>query len=93
MERIAELYGDLAQAHRALAEQVVAGLAVLGDVSLHGPMPKAPKLLTAAEVAELIGCHPRTLRRLELAGEIPPPIGEGKAKRWRRADLDKWGAL
>ena len=92
MERIAELYDDLAEAHRALAEQAAAGLAVLGDASLHGPMPKVAKLLTPAEVAELLGVHPRTLRRMELAGEIPLPVGEGKAKRWRRADLDKWGA-
>lgn len=47
-------------------------------------------LLTTAEVARLLHCHERTLRRWCKAGVVPPPVRVGSVVRWRRAELEKW---
>jgi len=46
------------------------------------------KLLTAQEVAELLGVHVRSIWRLSQMGEIPAPIRLGeRVVRWRLTDL------
>lgn len=46
-------------------------------------------LLTAREVADLLGVHVRSVWRLSQAGEIPAPIRIGeRVVRWRLADLE-----
>ncbi|MDX9911433.1 MAG: helix-turn-helix domain-containing protein [Phycisphaerales bacterium] len=46
------------------------------------------KLLTAKEVAELLGVHVRSIWRLSATGEIPAPIRLGeRVVRWRLCDL------
>lgn len=52
--------------------------------------PKTSTLLTGAEMAELLTCDPRTLRRWELAGEVPKAIHIGGAKRWRGGEVAAW---
>ena len=50
----------------------------------------AVKLFDAAEVANLLGIHVRTVWRLTATGELPPPVRLGKAGRivrWRLTDL------
>jgi len=47
-------------------------------------------LLTTAEVAGLLHCHERTLRRWCKAGVVPAPVRVGSVVRWRRAEIEKW---
>ncbi len=47
-------------------------------------------LLTVHELAELLHCDPRTVRRLELTGEVPSGIRIGGSKRWRTSDVSCW---
>jgi excisionase family DNA binding protein len=49
-----------------------------------------PELLAAAEVARLLHCDVRTLRRLRLEGRAPTSIMVGKRPRWRRSDVEAW---
>jgi predicted DNA-binding transcriptional regulator AlpA len=50
----------------------------------------APSLLTQSEVSELSHLSVRTIRRLELGGEMPASIRIGSAKRWRRSEIEVW---
>lgn len=94
--RIAGLHGELAQACEALAEQAGNALADVGRLSLtrvtpvKPSTPKDPGVLRPSELAALLQVVPRTLRRMELDGRIPAPIGSGRMKRWRRADIQRW---
>lgn len=46
------------------------------------------KLLSARQVAALIGVHPRSVWRMAAAGDLPRPIRLGdRVVRWRLADL------
>lgn len=46
------------------------------------------KLLTAREVSELLGIHPRSVWRLASAGDLPKPIRLGqRVVRWRERDI------
>ena len=48
-------------------------------------------LMTAEEVAALLRVDRRTLRRMELAGDIPSAIEiNERTKRWRRTAIEKW---
>jgi excisionase family DNA binding protein len=49
-------------------------------------------LLTADEVAQLLGISTRTLWRLCSAGRCPPPLRIGGNTRWRRAEVECWVA-
>jgi predicted DNA-binding transcriptional regulator AlpA len=72
-----------------LLEQLVAGIDTLVTemrAANAGPSP----LLTREEMAALVRVDLRTLRRLELAGDVPDAIHIGGAKRWKRADVDSW---
>lgn len=56
-------------------------------VAVAAPMDDV-KLLTAKEVAELLGVHVRSIWRLSATGEIPAPIRLGeRVVRWRLSDL------
>lgn len=53
----------------------------------------AGRLLTARQVAQLLGYSTRTVRRLVLAGALPEPVrllGPTAHPRWRAADVDAW---
>jgi excisionase family DNA binding protein len=47
-------------------------------------------LMTSDDVARALNIHPRTVRRLWRAGELPNAIQVGKAVRWRRRDIDRY---
>lgn len=57
------------------------------SISVAAPMDDV-KLLTAKEVAELLGVHVRSVWRMAQTGEIPAPIRLGeRVVRWRLSDL------
>lgn len=61
--------------------------------SLNQPSPSGSReslLLTADEVAQLLGISTRTLWRLCSAGRCPPPLRIGGNTRWRRAEIETW---
>lgn len=53
-------------------------------------VPLEDPLLTVQELAELLRCDPRTVRRLELSGDVPVGIRIGGSKRWRTSDVRQW---
>lgn len=48
------------------------------------------KLLTAAEVIEILGISPRHFFRLKAAGELPKPVRFRKSVRWVQSDIEEW---
>ena len=104
LQRIAALHGELARQYGILVEEVGIRLAGRAESSLTATMPVKPRnrktptrreaedatLMAAGELAEALQCHPRTLRRMELRGELPPPIRKGRLKRWRRQEIQTW---
>jgi excisionase family DNA binding protein len=58
--------------------------------------PPAPDklLLSAEEVAGLLGFSVRHVRRLDSADQLPAPVrpGGGRAVKWRREDIEGWVA-
>lgn len=92
--QIARLHGDLAEAYGTLAEDAGKALADVAKLSLTRTTMPPPRempadLLTATDLARLLKCDPRTVRRMELDGRLPSPIGHGRMKRWRRADIER----
>ena len=57
---------------------------------LDGEAVEAEALLTAHDLAELLKCDRRTVRRLELSGEVPPGLRIGGSKRWRAGEVRRW---
>lgn len=54
------------------------------------PSP-APALLTARQVARLVGVHESHWRRLSRSGLTPAPVRVGpKSVRWRPSDVSLW---
>jgi predicted DNA-binding transcriptional regulator AlpA len=105
LERIAELHAELADAYRALAADTGAiGLAERADPSVTAAMttgfcdaeadatapPDDPDYLTQAALAAMLDTHPRTIRRMELEGELPAATEIGRLKRWRRSTVQTW---
>lgn len=48
------------------------------------------ELLSVRDVAALLNCSIRTVRRLNDAGRMPPPIRLGTLLRWQRSELLDW---
>lgn len=56
-------------------------------------MTKAPLIIGPDEVAGLVGCSTRSVRRLRAAKAFPAPLrlfGPTCKPRWRRADIEQW---
>ena len=51
---------------------------------------RQPALLDAKEVARLLSCSQRSVRRLADSGRIPAPIRLGRLVRWSRQTLQNW---
>lgn len=49
-------------------------------------------LLSAAEVAALLGFSVRQIRRWDVSGRLPRPIVFKRRKKWRRSDVEAWVA-
>lgn len=47
-------------------------------------------LLSAAELAILLSCSVRHIRRLDEAGLLPKPVRLGKSVRWIATELHAW---
>jgi len=47
-------------------------------------------LFTVDEVAQLLGCSPRTIYRYADAGMMPPAIKIGNLVRWHREVVETW---
>ena len=99
---VAKLLHEAAWELEGLVDQCPGGLAVLGG---HEPctdpcvpastLPSQdsilPALLTAGQLAQLLGCNARTARRWRQQRGFPKPITIAKgAQRWRRADVERW---
>ncbi len=50
------------------------------------------RLISANEVADLLGKSMRTLRRMVSDGVLPPPVKVGRPSGWREIDLETWMA-
>ena len=48
------------------------------------------RMVTVAEVADLLQVTPQTVYNLIHRGEIPRPLKIGGATRWRLADIERW---
>lgn len=47
-----------------------------------------PYDLSTADAAALIGCHPETIKRWALKGEVASFLTPGGHRRFRRSDID-----
>lgn len=47
-------------------------------------------MLSAAEIAEQLGCSERHIRRLADSGQMPRPIKLGSLSRFRRTVIEQW---
>jgi excisionase family DNA binding protein len=56
-------------------------------MACHSP-PEQPLLLTAQQVADLLGCSPRHVQRMSDRGELPRPIRIGTLVRWTRREIE-----
>ena len=54
------------------------------------PLSASDRLLTAQQVADMLGINVRTLREWRHAGKFPKPTTLGRSPRWRRRDVDAW---
>ena len=52
--------------------------------------PINPVLLTIEDIAQILGCSTRHVRRLAAGGRIPRPIKLGALLRWLKTDVDQW---
>lgn len=48
------------------------------------------RLIREIEVLHICGVCRNTLVRMINDGEFPPPIQQGRFKRWRSDEIDKW---
>lgn len=51
---------------------------------------RRPILLSAAEVAILLGCSARHVQRLARRGGLPRPVELGALRRWSADEIDRW---
>ncbi len=49
-----------------------------------------PILITAEELARMMGVSERTLWRLLSGGKLPQPVRIGRNTRWRLAEVTEW---
>jgi predicted DNA-binding transcriptional regulator AlpA len=73
-----------------LLERIAAGVERLNASAEAERVAAASPLLKAEQVADLLQIDGRTLRRFEVAGDVPRAITIGGVKRWRRAEIDRW---
>lgn len=56
----------------------------------HEPDPATEQMITERELATMLHCDQRTVRRLEQAGVLPAAIRFGGSKRWRLQQVSEW---
>jgi len=52
--------------------------------------PPQAALLTTDDVARLLNCSPRSIRRLADQGSVPRPVKIGGLLRWPREVVERW---
>ncbi|MBI3818849.1 MAG: helix-turn-helix domain-containing protein [Planctomycetes bacterium] len=83
-----ELVSSAVERHlHAMEERLVSRLRRREETNSPNPLSE---LLSEREIAGLLHCHPRTVRRLELAKTLPRSIRIGSAKRWRSEEIKQW---
>ncbi|MHB8863461.1 MAG: helix-turn-helix transcriptional regulator [Pirellulaceae bacterium] len=60
------------------------------DKSTTQPENSKPLLISAPELAKILGISARSVWRLLSAGKLPAPVRLGGAVRWRRSDVLAW---
>ena len=79
---------------RLVAEELGRALRPLLDALSHQGAAHGKQgstLMTNSEVIELLRIDTRTLRRMVLTGEVPPPIRIGdRTDRWRRSTMESF---
>lgn len=58
--------------------------------SVNSLSPSAKHLLSAKEVARVLGIGERTVWRHRQAGQLPPPLIVGGRTLWHRPDIEEW---
>jgi excisionase family DNA binding protein len=53
-------------------------------------VPTELSVISAKQLAVLLGMSTRTVRRLVSAGRLPAPVRIGRSVRWRSADTSEW---
>mgnify|MGYP000299387996 CR=1 FL=1 len=59
-------------------------------VAIANPQADALAMVDVNEVAQLLGCSPRTVYRWVDGGEMPCPVKLGAGNRWPRLALERW---
>ena len=60
------------------------------DVDESSPITSSHRLLNEKEVAKMLGCSPRTVRRQADAGTMPWGVKVGNLRRWPAKSLEDW---
>jgi len=61
-----------------------------GGASLKGCLMENRLLLTAKELAELLGVNKATIWGWRNSGRIPTPLKLGRCTRWRSDEIEAW---
>ena len=81
----------LEQKLRSMEAGLVVNLSFPGGVSPATPVQG--HMLSERDLAERFQCTPRTVRRWESIGDLPPSVTYGGLKRWRAEDVEEWVVL
>lgn len=73
---------------RAVEERPGIPRATIQDAEAH--VAAAPALLDVDEVARMLSCSPRHVRRLADRGALPRGVRLGRLLRWRREEVEVW---
>jgi predicted DNA-binding transcriptional regulator AlpA len=65
------------------------GHAAFSHVVCPTDAPAVPLLYTARQVAEILSCHPKTVSRLALRGQLPRVILNSRSVRYRASDVNR----
>lgn len=79
--------GELAAVLEAFEARLVERLS---PTAISAGRENSDEFLTERDVAALLKCHVRTVRRLEQRGELPRALRIGGSKRFRRRDVADW---
>ena len=62
----------------------------MSDPVLRPEVDTPAKMCCVTEVALILDCSPRHVRRLADSGLMPRPVHIGRLIRWQRLEIDKW---
>ena len=48
------------------------------------------EMISASELAEILGVKPRSVSRWASSGKLPKPLKVGGIRRWRRSTIELW---